>query len=419
MTELEHIEIEGFKGLEHVEFEPSKVNIITGRNNTGKTSVLEAINLLFSPTEVQTFSDNIDNIILEGSNQGEIQAKTLESNIEVDFRESSKEDVVSYLPKILPELIRIQTSLLNLGFETETNTTRIKRELQPIIQRALYEKTSPRRLEQIGDTLIVVSVNGDEYPYFSIEALDAEVVDYLQEEINEAFLEEGDRVKKNEGSVIQDLFEKLREVEDMEEPRLGLAVDDAISGNPQNRESVKFIKSLSKDGVENAGKEDAVKIDDIEDYIKETGILDNLKSFDLDHLVFEDKDGNKYQVTYDFMGDGFRSIVSLLWELMDDDIENKIVLIEEPETHMHPGYIREVVYFLINLAREENVQLFITTHDSDFIDDFFTENLTDEEESYLEDEFSLLRMEEDSAVVEDYETARENLKDLHLDLRGI
>jgi len=100
-------------------------------------------------------------------------------------------------------------------------------------------------------------------------------------------------------------------------------------------------------------------------------------------------------------------------------VENEIVLLEEPDTHMHAGYVREVVYFLIDLAREEDVQLFITTHDSDFINDFFTENLTDEEEAYLEDEFSLLRMEEDGAVVEDYETARENLKDLHLDLRGI
>lgn len=55
MTELEHIEIEGFEGLEHVEFEPSDINLITGRNNTGKTSFLEAVDLLFNPSKFNKF----------------------------------------------------------------------------------------------------------------------------------------------------------------------------------------------------------------------------------------------------------------------------------------------------------------------------------------------------------------------------
>ena len=55
MTELEHVEIEGFKGLEHVEFEPTDINLVTGRNNTGKTSFLEAIDLLYNPDSATDF----------------------------------------------------------------------------------------------------------------------------------------------------------------------------------------------------------------------------------------------------------------------------------------------------------------------------------------------------------------------------
>ncbi len=190
---------------------------------------------------------------------------------------------------------------------------------------------------------------------------------------------------------------------------------------PSTLGKISFIKSknlLSAPDFD-PDSDDAIKRDDLGDYLKETGLAEELKTFNLDTLVFEKEDGEKYAVPYDFMGDGFKTMVGLLWELMDDEIEDQIILLEEPENHMHPGYVRKVVYFLVELAKDEDVQLFITTHNKDFIDTFFTENLRDEEVEFLEEEFTLVRMESHSAVVEDYETARESIEDLHLDLRGI
>ena len=45
MVKIEKIKIKNFKKIKNLEFEPAKVNIILGPNNTGKTSVLEAIYL--------------------------------------------------------------------------------------------------------------------------------------------------------------------------------------------------------------------------------------------------------------------------------------------------------------------------------------------------------------------------------------
>ena len=45
MTKLEWIEIENFRGISHLMYEPKQINLLVGKNNSGKTSVLEAIYL--------------------------------------------------------------------------------------------------------------------------------------------------------------------------------------------------------------------------------------------------------------------------------------------------------------------------------------------------------------------------------------
>jgi AAA15 family ATPase/GTPase len=164
---------------------------------------------------------------------------------------------------------------------------------------------------------------------------------------------------------------------------------------------------------------DPVAVDDVGDYIRDKEIVDDLKTFDFDHLVFEPDDGEKYSVPFEFMGEGFKAIVGILWELLGDDDLPDVVFLEEPSTHMHPGYVRELVYFLIDLAREEGVQLFLTTHNNDLLNDFFAETLTDEEEAFLDDEFRLLQMQDGAVDPMDYREAEESLKDLKLDLRGV
>lgn len=161
-----------------------------------------------------------------------------------------------------------------------------------------------------------------------------------------------------------------------------------------------------------------IKEDDIGDFLRDKQILDNLKSFSLDHLVFDPEDEEKYSVPFDQMGEGFKAIVGILWELLDDDLP-EVVFLEEPDTHMHPGYVRELVYFLIDLAREEDIQLFVTTHNNDFLNDLFVDNLTDEEVEFLEDEFRLIQMQDGAADVMDYREAEHTLEELVLDLRGV
>ena len=63
-------------------------------------------------------------------------------------------------------------------------------------------------------------------------------------------------------------------------------------------------------------------------------------------------------------GAGIRESLRLILDL---ELKNpQIVLIEEPEIHLHPGLSRVVANYLREKARD--IQIFVTTHSTDFVD---------------------------------------------------
>lgn len=433
MTELERIEIEGFKGLESVAFEPSQINLITGRNNTGKTSLLESVDLLLTPSNLSRFGSSADEVINIEQKKVNISGKYSKGEASLKIRKPGDNEVRQLIVQAVFNTIGFQSTLVYFG--TEDNEDDLKEVIDDAVQDVLREELDQETIEALHDEFLIVSWSGSKYSYFlpgqESSRIISSVENRIREETSKRFEEmdlTGDEKDLDTDSNIHHHFAESTKYNDDRwdfQPSVkkffGPSVQPTFLETPDSQGTSKFIRSIeltediSEDDNENIG----IKIDDIGDYLKENRIVDHLKTFDTDYLVFEKEDGEKYQIPYAFMGDGFKAIVGLLWELLDVETENEIVLLEEPENHMHPGYIRQVVYFLIHLAREEDVQLFITTHNSDFINDFFNENLTEDQREYLEDEFSLIRMEEDAAQVLDYETAESDLKDLHLDLRGI
>lgn len=63
MVRLTKLDVKGFKGIQSTSLEPGELNIITGRNNAGKTSLLEAIAVLSDPTTLENFGDHVTAVI--------------------------------------------------------------------------------------------------------------------------------------------------------------------------------------------------------------------------------------------------------------------------------------------------------------------------------------------------------------------
>ena len=68
-------------------------------------------------------------------------------------------------------------------------------------------------------------------------------------------------------------------------------------------------------------------------------------------------------------GSGRASILYYLLEIKLKNADNKtIFLFDEPEIHMHPSLQRQFLEYLSILAKDKNMQFFITSHSSIFID---------------------------------------------------
>ena len=97
-----------------------------------------------------------------------------------------------------------------------------------------------------------------------------------------------------------------------------------------------------------------------------------------------------------------------------------ILLLEEPENHMHPGYINLLVKHLVDYYKKFNVQIFISTHSLDLIDAFI-EYLKNK--PGVQKDFQIIRLYKiDEKIEKDvltYDQAREAYEDLKIDLRGI
>jgi AAA15 family ATPase/GTPase len=191
-------------------------------------------------------------------------------------------------------------------------------------------------------------------------------------------------------------------------------------GKPEEIGGVRFVEDsvlLSPEDVDLDQENAAVRLSNIEEYLQENSLVDDLNTLSIEQLVFENGEGEKYQVPYKFMGDGFRAMLGVLWELSGEDRRNNILLLEEAENHMHPEYIHELSYQLGQILQQKNIQTFITTHNIDFIRSFL--EIEDKElEKFLIEQFKLLKMDPDFPEEYDYIDAKEHATNLQLDLRG-
>ena len=70
-------------------------------------------------------------------------------------------------------------------------------------------------------------------------------------------------------------------------------------------------------------------------------------------------------VAVDWYGDGFRYAVNIL--SFGVVLNGTALLVEELETHQHPESLRKLTETLFELAKQQDLQLFLTTHSMELI----------------------------------------------------
>lgn len=346
---------------------------------------------------------------------------------DVLIEEPNQAEVLEYLNKVVLSHIDDKHSHNPLQYvrrrievqeESSTDEDNIEKildqfdsQFERYLENALDDKLSNELLDDFISKSLNIFVEGEKYPYIYIDDAYNSLLREVTMDSVESFASE---INLNKPELIEELQFSLGSMGPTiwRNQGRGKFLED-----PPEIEGVRFIESLdiTEKDLENE-QNYAVTLTEIEDFLTQEGIIDNLKNFNLDVLVFEEDD-NRYQIPYEFMGDGFKSIVGLLWEMKRQGERSDVILLEEPENHMHPGYIRTLVHFLTQIAKKEEAQFFITTHNIDFISEFF--EIEGEEKDYLQENLQLIQVQKELAQVLNYDMAKQDLDDLHLDLRGL
>lgn len=196
MTRLKSISVNGFKGHQDLEIPSSDINIITGRNNTGKTSFLEDINLLFNPSHIREYEENIDKLINVHQDTAVIQSEFRHNNgqqqlseykgnqrivRELSLYKPDNTKVADYITEIiLQQLQSVEISQLgrpsiasNLA-DIEKTTELIENfesDLDEYVKKSLDTVLTEDLLSDLASISLILSINEEIHPYIYIYIL--------------------------------------------------------------------------------------------------------------------------------------------------------------------------------------------------------------------------------------------------------
>lgn len=422
---LTRVEVSKFKGVPSLALAPGQITVLTGRNNSGKTSLLEAVELAVDPTRIRQYGDRVESLVTAGADAAEITL-TYEDGGEAEQRE-----VEIRVPEAVDEGVVVSELLAQHEVQEYSRTvaSRIASsepgfdedaalEIVNVVESNVQSELRARWSEEISSRLVELTVDEEVYTFVYVNQMPREVVDEVTAAVTSSLAADVAAATEIDQSDVPEELDETVEQFVGGLPHRILSGGHIFADDPEPVGTVELRDDLALTAADvDLGENGAaVRLSDVEDYLIENELVDDLDMLSLDQVVYEE-DGEKYQVPYEFTGEGFKTLLGLLWELWGDDTPD-VLLLEEPETHMHPGYIRQFVYWLVGVIEDTDTQVFLTTHDLDFVRSFF--DFVDEPRArFLSEAFRLLKLDPEVPETYDYDEARETALDLQIDLRGI
>lgn len=446
MTVLKHINISNFKGVRKLEMDVGLLNIITGKNNAGKTSILQAIELAFNPQRITSYEESVSYLINAQSDVATVEIdyhKVTQTSL-LEFTESQAESSRGHKRRLqltepsrsrsVQVLVDAVLEISKTGPEADLlvdrfSGTKLNLDLDDIdanelVQNSIRNAVANIPEEELGKwaegSVINIQVDDETFPYVYLGSFYSDLREHVIKAASQEIMNKLGRAEvpliEEEPNELKDSIDRV--LNDLLIPRFGRGrfIDgrpDAVEGIRSAGESIQ----LSQDDVDMEKENAAVRMSRIGDYLRKHNLIENLDTLSLDQIVFDPPDDEKYQVPYSFQGDGFKALVGVLWLLSDNNGHNEVLLMEEAENHMHPEYTSQLAYHLIDICSSKQIQTFLTTHNIDFIRSFL-EGVSKEMEDFLINEFKLLKMDREIPEEFNYARAKKEATQLQLDLRG-
>ncbi|MER0093312.1 MULTISPECIES: AAA family ATPase [unclassified Corynebacterium] len=321
---LSQLKIEGIRGLENLvaSFTPN-LNVIVGPNNCGKSSLIDAIRLALSPRD----SVHPRWISEDDFTRTSTRSSIHRASASLVFEGLSIEEKARYVEALGNEL---DTVTFGKRFELETNSGRI------------------RTIPTIQDQL----VGWDSLPNRSL--VHYVYIEPLRDAKREFKHHTGTRLARifrlvsGHPEAEQELKSQVQKLE-----RLLLSDDDEEGNSSLASLPIKINEELSKlTQSENSS---------ITMLVNDQDLSRLMRRFRLSFL----ENGESWEI--DDVGLGYANLLYLATLLLELSNQPKdvfsILLIEEPEAHLHPKLQETLVDFLkVHAAEKDNLQILLTTH---------------------------------------------------------
>ena len=94
----------------------------------------------------------------------------------------------------------------------------------------------------------------------------------------------------------------------------------------------------------------------------------NIECIDKEDNIYQfylERNGIKIEI--DLISSGEREIINFIFGLFLDEIKDGIVIIDEPELHLHPSWQKKLIEILKSETKQNNIQIIFVTHSASFI----------------------------------------------------
>ena len=378
MTLLPWVEINNFRGISHLRYEPKQVNLLIGRNNSGKSTILEAIYAVLTGRDCQTLIGNGRSLNRYGINIHSEYAKIVSEDHTFSLFCDTEYLPVDSLDKAVEEIC---ATMFSGGMKFNLTASQKKQIVEYVIKEGLvsfgvHDNTVCR---------IEVTPNGRE-PILKI-------VSDLQ------------KIFSDEEISSEELFEFASRFNSMS---YGISTGLGIT-----RENIRVFGDYEK--LLSRVTTDPLELIELDKFVQEQNLIPNVERLMEGGVVYRDGD-ETYFLPYAVHGRGFGILLNMISVIRQ--CRDGVLLIEEPENHMHPGYLQVFVENLMMLAKKLNVQVFMTTHSYDLIEALSRYPMDAEEEDSILISNVVSRDGEHELYNYSPSDAQKTMNQLMIDLRG-
>ena len=354
---------ENFRAIGHAAIQISGITVVSGENSSGKSTLSKLLYYLFNTAtnyeflvkkslfdELDDFFDFFKPIYIENYQFNNVDKSNLDQSItQIDYKNLSLEDIknqiITFLEKTF-QIINIQAS------------NRYKQFIKQISGKEIEDNDSLDVLKSFIEDKIKEAEN----------IIKLRPIRLFTQEFSKAF-------RGNEHPKVFNVLEEDEVIIDLNSPSLSIpfSVQKAIyidspmslgAGSSSNKHWSDLTKFIFFEDENRSDFHNNDIYTSISKNIKGEAVRFTLGT--LSTLTFLREDGKEFELTEVATGIKAFSIIQIL--LKNGHIDNRtLLIIDEPESHLHPQWIVEYARMIVLLHKHIGVKFFLASHNPDMV----------------------------------------------------